>query len=147
MTPQQRNLDDYITVAERIIKFYEDFPEGSLQSEIIEYDGKHVLIKAFAYRGHDDPRPGVGHAEELRAEGPVNKTAMVENAETSAWGRAIAALGFEVKKGIASREEMELARARSEAAREAAELDRVSNWDQQQADATIGEIEQAVTSG
>src|SRR5947207_2214368 len=147
MSPQQRNLDDYITVAERVVKFYESFPEGSLQSEIIEYDGKHVLIKALAYRDRTDHRPGIGHAEELRAEGPVNKTAMVENAETSAWGRAIAALGFEVKKGIASREEMELARARAEAAREAAELDRVSNWDQKQADETITQIEQAVTSG
>jgi hypothetical protein len=37
---------------------------------------------------------------------------MYENAETSAWGRALAALGFEVQKAVASREEVENAKRR-----------------------------------
>jgi hypothetical protein len=115
MTPrnQQRNLDDYITVAERVEAFYKKFPEGSIQSEVIFDDGKRILLRAKAYRNQEDSRPGVGHAEEIRGLGPVNQTSAVENCETSAWGRAIAALGFEVKKGteIASREEMEQADA------------------------------------
>lgn len=35
----------------------------------------------------------------------------IENCETSAWGRAIAALGFEVKRGVASKQEVENKRA------------------------------------
>jgi hypothetical protein len=37
---------------------------------------------------------------------PYTKDSEVENAETSAWGRAIAALGFEVHNSIASAEEV-----------------------------------------
>lgn len=102
-----RNLDDYVPVSERITQFYAEHPEGSLRSEIITIDDKRVVMRAFAFRTPDDPAPAVGHAEELRGDGPVNKTSAVENCETSAWGRAIAALGFEVKRGIASREEMQ----------------------------------------
>ena len=42
----------------------------------------------------------------------VNTTSALENCETSAWGRALAAAGFEVTKGIASREEMAAAAQR-----------------------------------
>ena len=108
-------LAGYITVAERVQKFYERFPDGSLQTAIVSDDGTRLIMQAKAYRNPDDGQPGVGHAEEVRGHGPVNETSAVENAETSAWGRAIAALGFEVKKGteIASREEMERATVKS----------------------------------
>lgn len=107
----KRNLADYVDVATRIQRFYEKHPEGSLRSEILHHDKERVLIRAFAYRTPDDPAPATGHAEEVRSMGPVNRTSAVENCETSAWGRAIAALGFEVKSGIASREEMDKAAA------------------------------------
>jgi hypothetical protein len=53
----------------------------------------------------------VGHAEEDRKFGPVNKTSAIENAETSALGRALANLGF-LSDQYASAEEVEQARAR-----------------------------------
>lgn len=105
------DLANYVTVAERIEQFYKQYPEGSLRSEIVTDDGKRIVIKAYAYRTADDAAPATGHAEEIRGDGPVNKTSAVENAETSAVGRAIAMFGFEVKKGIASREEVEQALA------------------------------------
>jgi hypothetical protein len=43
----------------------------------------------------------------VRSEGYVQKTSYVEVCETSCVGRALALLGFEVKRGIASREEIE----------------------------------------
>lgn len=110
-----RNLDNYVTVDKRIAAFYVKYPEGSLQSELLFPDENTVRCKAYAYRTPDDPRPGIGHAEEKRDAGPVNRTSAVENSETSAWGRALAALGLEVTKGVASREEVEIAR-RKEAA-------------------------------
>ena len=114
MPNRSRNLDDYVDVATRIQHFYKKYPDGSLQSSIVHDDGKRIVMRALAYRKPDDPSPGVGHAEEIRGDGPVNRTSALENSETSAWGRALAALGFEVRNGVASREEMEQAKAEEE---------------------------------
>src|SRR3990167_9784769 len=65
-----------------------------------------VLGRAGASRPPDDPRPGVGHAfEPIPGKTPYTKDSETMNAETSAWGRAIVALGFETKK-IASANEV-----------------------------------------
>jgi hypothetical protein len=104
-------LDDYVDVAERIRVFKTEFPLGTLQGEgefVRDEQGCIVgyLYKAFAYRESDDPRPGIGHAfEPIPGKTPYTKDSEVMNAETSAWGRAIVALGFETKK-IASAEEV-----------------------------------------
>jgi hypothetical protein len=105
------NMDDYVDVAQRISLFNERYPEGSLQSELEPYMHEGFLIgwfcKAFAYRTADDARPGVGHAyEAVPGKTPYTKDSEAMNAETSAWGRAIIALGFPTKK-IASRQEVE----------------------------------------
>jgi hypothetical protein len=65
-------------------------------------------MRAEIYRNQDDASPAsTGHAFENRSEGYVNKTSYIENCETSAVGRALALLGYEIKRGIASREEMQ----------------------------------------
>lgn len=100
-------MDDYVPVNERIDAFYKAYPEGSIQSEVIELTETRVSVKAYAYRKHDDPRPGVGHSSlNIPGSTPYTRGSELENAETSAWGRAIAALGFEVKRGIATAEEV-----------------------------------------
>jgi len=97
---------DYVTVAERIAAFHEKYPEGRIQSEVLTLNDHEVLVKAEAYRKPDDPRPGIGHSWlGIPGSTPYTRGSEVENAETSAWGRALAALGFEVKKGIATRDE------------------------------------------
>ena len=49
----------------------------------------------------------VGHALEEKASSYINKTSFVENAETSAWGRALAAFGIGIDgTGIASASEV-----------------------------------------
>lgn len=102
-----RDLADYVDVATRIQAFYTKYPEGSLSAHLTIDDGTRVVMKAYAHRSPDDLLPGIGHAEEIRGAGMVNKTSAMENCETSAWGRALAALGMEVRKGIASQEEMQ----------------------------------------
>lgn len=103
--------DDYVDVAERIREFKERFPEGSLQSvrapELVTAGEKtFVVYAAAAYRTPDDPRPGIGWAwEPVPGPTPFTRDSELMNAETSAWGRAIVALGFETKK-IASAEEV-----------------------------------------
>ena len=102
------NIDDYVTVPERVVSFYEKFPEGSLQSEIIEMIHDHlVVVRSYAYRTPEDPRPGIGHSSlAIPGSTPYTKGSELENAETSAVGRAIAMLGFHVKKSIASSDEI-----------------------------------------
>lgn len=97
----------YIPVNQRIETFKEKYPEGSLQSEIVEFGEDIVILKAYAYRTPDDQRPGIGHSQ-MPIPGKTNFTrdSEVENAETSAWGRALAAIGIEVKAAIATQEEV-----------------------------------------
>lgn len=104
------DLKDYATVAERIAAFYERYPEGSLQSEVVAWptaDFPFVTVRGFAYRNPEDPRPGVGTVNEpYPGKTPYTKDSEIPVAETSSWGRALAALGFETKRSVASADEV-----------------------------------------
>jgi hypothetical protein len=116
------NLETYVPVHERLQQFYEKHPDGRIATQIIEHDRENgfVLIKATAYKSLSDEKPAAtGHAFEERGQGYINKTSYVENCETSAIGRCLAAMGFCIDKGIASRQEMEKVQRMSEAAAEA----------------------------
>jgi hypothetical protein len=110
----QFNLDEYVTVNDRLEKFYEVFPDGSIQTEIISNENGVCIFKAYAYRDQADLRPATGHAYEKEGSSFINKTSHIENCETSAVGRALAMLGFEIKKSIASREEVANAKLQQE---------------------------------
>lgn len=99
--------DDYVPVNERIEAFYEHHPDGSIQCEIHTLTDTLVVMRASVYRSPDDLRPSVAHSM-LAIPGKTNFTrgSEVENAETSAVGRAIAMFGYEVKRGIATREDV-----------------------------------------
>jgi len=100
-------IQDYITVAERIEKFYQQYPEGRIITHIVEHDAERgfILMRAEIYRHPDDALPAAtGHAFEYRDAGHVQRTSYIETGETSAVGRALALCGFEVKRGIANRE-------------------------------------------
>ncbi len=110
--------DDYIEVSERIQLFVEQYPTGSLQAEweMTERDNEQWLsVKAYAYRYPDDQRPGVGHAwEPVPGRTPFTKGSELMVGETSAWGRALAAIGIAVHRGIASGNEVRTAAARAD---------------------------------
>ena len=109
-SPSRDRFEDYVPVAERLERFYERFPDGRVITHIIEHNMEtgFVLMRAEVYRNADDAQPAAtGHAFEVRSEGYVQKTSYIEVCETSSVGRALALLGFEVKRGIASREEIE----------------------------------------
>jgi hypothetical protein len=108
MADYSERMKDYVQVNERIVAFYEMYPEGGIQSEIVEFSEKRVVVKAYAYRKPGDPLPGIGHSY-MALPGKTTYTigSELENTETSAWGRALASLGFEVKRGIASHNEIE----------------------------------------
>src|SRR5829696_1862511 len=103
------NPDEYITVSERIEKFYAKFPQGRILTTIVEHSAEtgFILIRAEVYRDPEDALPAAtGHAYELRSAGHVQAGSYVEVCETSSVGRALALLGFEVRRGVASREEV-----------------------------------------
>lgn len=106
------NLDNYVEVPERIRRFIAKHPNGSLQGEghfVRETPEGKIIgyhFRAFAHRSPEDEMPGVGTAyEPIPGKTPFTKDSEVMNAETSAWGRAIAALGFDFGS-VASREEV-----------------------------------------
>lgn len=119
MSRRQRSqgfsLDGYIDVAERLREFKGKHPEGSLQPvdprhpftiETIA-DAIFIVYTAAAYRSPADERPGIGCAwEPFPGKTPYTKDSELQNAETSAWGRAIvAALASDTQK-IASAQEV-----------------------------------------
>lgn len=101
------NLNDYVTVDERIDKFWDAHrADGSIQTEVcwVADDGGSVAIRASVYLG---PRLiATGIAQEERGTGGANRTSWWENAETSAIGRALANYGMSLSKQRPSREEM-----------------------------------------
>ena len=111
--------EDYVEVSERIQQFMEKYPQGSLQSEweYVQRDGEQwLVVKSWAYRTADDQRPGIGHAwEPIPGRTPYTKGSELQNGETSSWGRALAAIGIAVHKGIASANEIRSARAHGDA--------------------------------
>lgn len=98
---------DYAPVADRIQLFYERFPKGQINSDLISRRGRQITFKASVYRDPADARPSAtGWASERIGDGDVNTVACVENTETSAVGRALANLGFMASKHRPSAEEM-----------------------------------------
>ena len=84
------NLEDYEPVASRVQRFYEEFPNGAIHTEIVFDDGQRVVIKATVWRSLEDARPAaIDYAEELLTDRGVNSTSRIENCATSATGRAI----------------------------------------------------------
>lgn len=121
------DLGNYNTVPERMQEFFDKYPEGCLkqvkyelmQVPMYERDKEtkqireigvktYLAFTAAAYRTPDDPNPGEGTAwEVVPGLTPYTKDSEMMNAETSAWGRAILAVGAaDTRKGIASREEV-----------------------------------------
>jgi hypothetical protein len=105
------NLSDYETVDSRIKRFYGENDSGRINTELVEALGEvgstRWIVKASVWRSaHSIDPDGTGYAFEVDGSGGMaNKTAALENAETSAIGRALANIGYSGDKR-ASREEM-----------------------------------------
>ena len=109
-TPPTWNPGDYATVAERVMQFYAAHPKGRIITSLRSRSRDQVTFVARVYRNDDDARAAAtGWASEREGDGDVNTVACLENAETSAIGRALANLGFSASRQRPSREEMQRA--------------------------------------
>jgi hypothetical protein len=101
------NLEDYETVEDRLTKFWKDYPDGRISTQIIEHTLQRFIVQAAIYRTEVDAQPwATGFAEETVSTRGVNSTSALENCETSAIGRALANAGYASKGKRPSREEM-----------------------------------------
>jgi len=102
----------YANVAERVKGFWALYEHGRIVTEIIEHDGASVTFRSLVYDG--DALIATGTAREVKSNVGVNSTSFIENAETSAVGRALGFAGIG-DVNIASAEEVALAISKQEA--------------------------------
>src|SRR4051812_40126828 len=106
-TDSSFNADQYATVADRIELFYSRFPEGRINTELVERRDGEITFKALVYRTATETlAAATGWASEREGDGDINLVACLENTETSAVGRALANLGFTASAQRPSAEEM-----------------------------------------
>lgn len=98
----------YVLVSDRILFFNENFPNGSITTELVsEPTSDYIVIKATVLPDSNSPqRIFTGYSQAKIGDGMVNKTAALENAETSSVGRALAMMGIGVLDSVASADEM-----------------------------------------
>jgi hypothetical protein len=89
-------LANYEPVQARIQRFYNDHPRGRIIPTIGDHDDKRCEAWAEVWFDITDLVPTArGHAVEVHDGSPVNRQGwMLENAETSAVGRALAFAGY-----------------------------------------------------
>jgi len=101
------NLEDYETVESRLARFWKDYPDGRVDTKLIEASATRFIVQAYIYRTEADQYPWAsGLAEETIQGRGVNASFALPNAETSSLGRALANAGYAAKGKRPSREEM-----------------------------------------
>lgn len=109
---QPAYMDDYNTVADRLRMAKDaidtvNVSTPTMLNAVLGYMQVTVILK--------DGRQATGTASfRTDAEKGAQKSAPVEDAETSALGRALTFLGYSTSKSIASRDEIEIAKRREQ---------------------------------
>ena len=88
------NIDNYELVEDRLKKFWADYPNGRVNTDVVgkSEDGTMVIVKAELFTDIDSKIPvSSGLAQETKGVGGfANNEAWLENCESSAIGRALA---------------------------------------------------------
>jgi len=91
---------EYKTVVERVTEIHNKYPgRVSITTKLVEWtdDGRVVMKASVTIHGETRdlaPVGFTGYAYEMQNNSQINKTSALENCETSAIGRALAAAGF-----------------------------------------------------
>lgn len=101
-------LGNYVEVSERISAWFEEFPEGRIETEIVSMTDSLVVTRSLVYRTQnpDEKAAGIGHSMlGIPGKTPYTKDSELENCETSSVGRALVMAGIP-SKSIASGSEI-----------------------------------------
>jgi hypothetical protein len=91
------NIEEYEPVAERLDRFWKTFNEdGRVETELVSHNNGHYIVKAIIWVG--DRQVATGLADEHTEAKGVNSRNALENAESSAIGRALANFNFQPKR-------------------------------------------------
>jgi hypothetical protein len=102
------DLSNYETVETRLNRFWETYPDGRVETTLMNYDGDTCIVRSVIWKHRDDAHPtATGYAHEIHTDRGVNATSFVENCETSSLGRCLANMGFATQGKRPSREEMQ----------------------------------------
>jgi uncharacterized protein (DUF3820 family) len=140
----------YATVSERIEEVHGEYKgRVSIETDIITSIEGTIRVKATltvmemveGLQSHSNTF--TGHAEEIVGSTMINKTSALENAETSAVGRALAFAGFSTDASIASADEVANAIANQNALGRV--VGRGDNTPIKPNDPTVGELKKEVS--
>lgn len=99
---------EYTPVNERILEFNKQYPKGCIQTKLIsEPTSKNLIVKAIITPNIEVPtRFFSSYAQEVIGDSFINKTSALENADTSAVGRALGMMGIGILESVASADEV-----------------------------------------
>jgi hypothetical protein len=103
------DLSNYETVESRLARYWEQYPDGRIETTLMNYDGDSCIVRTVIWKHRDDTNPtATGYAHEIHTDRGVNSTSFVENCETSSVGRCIQNFPLPASnKPRPSREEMQ----------------------------------------
>lgn len=96
---------EYVTVNERLKAFRSQFKDYSLIGRIVEQTADSIVFEAQIIDDKGVVRANA-FSRETVGKGGVNKFAMLENAETSAWGRALGNFGIGIDTAVCTADEL-----------------------------------------
>lgn len=90
------SLENYDPVALRIDRFWKQYPNGRILTELVDLTGDRIIVKAEIYTDREDARPVASDfAMEIQGTSKVNQFFHLEAGVTSAIGRALATFNFQ----------------------------------------------------
>lgn len=90
------SLENYEPVAVRIDKFWKQYPDGRILTDLIEFSADRVIARAEIYTDRNDTRPVASDfALEIQGSSNVNRNFHLEACVTSAIGRALATFNIQ----------------------------------------------------
>jgi hypothetical protein len=102
------DLSNYETVETRLARFWEQYPDGRVETTLMNYDGDSCIVRTVVWKHRDDANPtATGYAHEIHTDRGVNMTSFIENCETSSLGRCLSNMGLAKQGARPSREEMQ----------------------------------------
>lgn len=102
------DLSNYETVESRLLRYWEQFPDGRIETTLMNYDGESCIVRTVIWKHRDDANPtATGYAHEIHTDRGVNMTSFIENCESSSIGRCLANMNFSKQGARPSREEMQ----------------------------------------